>query len=104
VLKINLTPAENRQLEGAQSLTLSDRLDFNDLPARDREAEHHEESSTRSNDHSHGSVHERRLRRASTALSGPAGHGCRAADLQRVRTHRSAVASKHDVRVEYRQK
>jgi hypothetical protein len=54
-----LSVAEDRQVELAKALGVGEYLDFDDLPARDREAKDDSRPSTRSPHGSHGSVHQR---------------------------------------------
>jgi hypothetical protein len=74
---------------------------------RHRYAEDDEQSSARSYDDSHGSVHERRLCELGTPREGERllGHGWRTADLPwRARRRSCVVRPQHDVRVEHREK
>ena len=47
--------SEDREVELTEALGIGDRIDLHDLPALDREAKHHHELSTRSDDDSDGS-------------------------------------------------
>jgi hypothetical protein len=95
---------EDRQVELAEALVVGDQVNFDDLAARDREAEYAPRPPARSPHESHGSVHERRLCGPGTPREG-VGHGRRTADLTRcARMHGRAVGSEHDVWVEHREK
>src|SRR5205823_705474 len=79
VANLLLPSVEDRQLELTQALGIGDYVDLGDLVARDREAQHHHELSTRSHEQSHGSVDERRPRGTGASLAGPSRHGLGAA-------------------------
>jgi len=86
---------------------VGDHVHVDDLPLREREGDDPEQSSTRSQDDSHRTVHERNSREPGPApeverLPGP---GPRTADLPRcARSDGSLVGPDHDVRVEHREK
>src|SRR5215207_7628051 len=103
----SVSVVEDRQIELAEARGVGDRVDLDDLPIPDREAEYHKEPSTRSHDDSRGSVDERRSCGPGSPLSRPPGRGWRTMYLPRCRcahSHGTAVCSEHDVRVEHRDK
>lgn len=61
---------EHRQVELAEARGIGDHVDLDDLPAREREAEHPEQPSTRNEDDSHRTVHERRSCEPGTSREG----------------------------------
>jgi hypothetical protein len=92
---------EEGQIELVNALGVGDRVDLDDLPATDREAEYHKEPSTRSHHDSHRSVDERR----SCSPGTPLDHGWRTTDPPRCARRRgTAVCSEHYLRVEHRNK
>lgn len=99
----SLVSFRDLQVELAQALVIGEQVDGDDLPARDREAEHDSRASARSPDGSGQAVDERRLCGLGAPREG-LGHGRRTADLlRRARLLGGAVGSEHDVRVEQRE-
>jgi hypothetical protein len=95
---------EDRQVKLAKALGVGEYVDFDDLPAHDREAEYDTRPSAWSPHGSRGSVHKRRLCGPGMPREG-LGHGRRTTDLARCAClHGCAVGSEHDVRVEHREK
>jgi hypothetical protein len=88
----------------AKALGVGDHVDFDDLAARDREAEYEQQPSTRSHDDTHGSVYERYLCEAGTPREGERllGDSRRTAGRRRARRCGTAVRPDHDVWVEHR--
>jgi len=103
-LRVGSSVAQDRQVELVEARGFGDQVDFDDLAARDREAEDDTRPSALSPHKSHGSVHQRQL----CSLGTPQellGHGGRTADLPRcARMYGCTVGSQHDVWVEYREK
>ncbi len=94
---------EDRQVELAKPLGVSDQVDFGDLPADDREAEHDTRPPAWSPHRSRGTVDEHRLGEPGTPGEG-ASHGRRTAHFPgSARIHGCAICSEHDVWVEQRQ-
>ncbi len=71
---------EDRQIELAEACGVGEYVDFDDLPARDREAEYDTRSSAGSPHGPSGSVHECQLSGPGTPQEG-VGHGPRTSDL-----------------------
>src|SRR3989337_1845695 len=77
-----LSVLEEHQVDLAKALGVGDQVDFEDLPASNREAEYYARSSNRNPYGSHDSVHKCRFGEAGTPCDG-VGHARRPADLFR---------------------
>ena len=68
--KVKPLVVQDRQVELAKALGVGEHVDFDDLPARNREAEYDTRPSAWSPHGAHRSVHERRLCGPGTPLNG----------------------------------
>lgn len=96
---------EQRHIKLAQACWVSENVDFDDLPAGDREAHDGYQPSLWSRDKSRSSVHERWLCEPGKPRERERlrGHRRRVANhLRCTRRHLAGVGSKHDVGVEHR--
>ena len=95
---------EDREVELAEALGVGEHVDFDDPPARDREAECDTRPSARRPHQPRRAIHKRRLCGLGAPREG-LGHCGRAADLRRcAHLHGCAVGPEYDVRVEQREK
>jgi hypothetical protein len=100
---------KDRQVEPAEPCGVGEHVDFDDLPARDREAHHRNQPSPWSHDDARGTVHQCRLREPGKPREAASGerllaHGPRTADQPPgAHSHGTGIGADHDIWVEHRQ-